>query len=130
MEKTLESLQTIIFTDGFRLNNEYEKSELLLKIKEELGDLFDENPTIIPIPNDAPSEIPRIILNNKNASLSCNISLSKIELSSLFQKEKVAITKEVVDKHIEHSVKIFEFLKNLLTRYKKEVIIIDVKRMQ
>jgi len=49
-------------------------------INVDMGNLFDGMPQIIPLPMQAPSEIPRVILNSSNARYSCTIAASRIDL--------------------------------------------------
>lgn len=49
------------------------------------GDLLDGEPLVLPLPSDAPSEIPRIILKSKDERYSCNVSGVRLDL---FYREK------------------------------------------
>lgn len=76
MKLLVKSLQSAIFTSGLDLSTKISlANQLILDTKE----LFDGEPIILPIPNDAPQEIPRIILKNKNESYSLNVGLSRID---------------------------------------------------
>lgn len=46
-----------------------------------LGDKLEENPTILPVPQDAPSSIPRIQLTSSDDKWNLNISLERTDLS-------------------------------------------------
>ena len=52
-------------------------------LTEKLSDVFDKMPTIFPIPNDAPHEIPFMILSSQNNLTTCNISRSRIDLITM-----------------------------------------------
>jgi hypothetical protein len=45
-----------------------------------LGDVFDEMPVILPIPEDAPPEIPSVILKSSDGTYTCNIARSRIDI--------------------------------------------------
>lgn len=50
------------------------------QINIDMGNLFDGMPQIIPLPLDAPHEIPRVILRSNNDRYNCNIAASRIDL--------------------------------------------------
>ena len=60
----IASIQSTIFTPGFSFNS----SLVLRRLLEIESDLFDGAPTVLPIPEDAPREIPRITLQSSNRS--------------------------------------------------------------
>jgi len=49
--------------------------------------LLEKDPTFLPIPDDAPPEIPRIILSNKTGEFQCNISPNRIDFFYHERKE-------------------------------------------
>jgi hypothetical protein len=102
-------IQTALFTKNLNISDDYAKSEILIEIKKDIAAIFDGNPNIIPIPNDAPAEIPRIILNSKNSSYSCNISLNRTDVFLNKQEEPNG---DILDKQKENVSKIFNFIKN------------------
>lgn len=68
-------LQSAFFVTNVDLSD---KLDVANKVKKEL-DILDGDPTILPVPNDALLEIPRIILTSKNKAFSCNISSERID---------------------------------------------------
>lgn len=74
------SPETILWQSAFFVSNVdlSDKLDVANKIKEEL-DILDGDPTVLPVPNDALLEIPRIILASKNKAFSCNISPERID---------------------------------------------------
>lgn len=73
MSKETINFQIVLFLrDKFKINFE----QLSLAIKEKIGE--SENTQILPIPNDAPFEIPRLILNYKELFL--NVSVDRISI--------------------------------------------------
>lgn len=58
-------------------------------INSAMGNLFDAMPQILPIPLDAPAEIPRVQMRSENMKYNCNISISRVDfiLNENFQDE-------------------------------------------
>lgn len=50
-----------------------------IPINSDMGNLFDEMPQIIPIPMDAPHDIPRVQLHSGDNRYHCNIAASRID---------------------------------------------------
>ena len=76
--------QFVLFIDPLPDNSN--KLDLAQKITQGTGNIFDGPPTILPIPNDAPQEIPRIILKDNTNTLNCNVCINRIDL--LFKENK------------------------------------------
>lgn len=72
----LQKIQTALFTPGINLAKPLDVAQNFINFTESL---FDGQPVILPIPPDAPPEIPRIILKNSNDSYSCNISQNRVD---------------------------------------------------
>ena len=49
------------------------------EINSSMGNLFDAMPQILPIPADAPAEIPRVQMRSENGRYNCNIAGSRID---------------------------------------------------
>lgn len=97
----IDILNAAFFVSNVNLSD---KLDIASKISLGLKDVLDGDPTILPIPDDAPFELPRIILNSKNKLFSCSISPERIDF--VINKSKmIATSEEVLD--IEA-----EFLKN------------------
>lgn len=56
-----------------------------------MGNLFDAMPQILPIPADAPAEIPRVQMRSENGKYNCNIACSRVDfiLNGDFRDETV-----------------------------------------
>ncbi len=72
----IASIQSTIFTPGFSFNS----SLVLRRLLEIESDLFDGAPTVLPIPEDAPREIPRITLQSSNRSFKIDVAPSRTNL--------------------------------------------------
>lgn len=59
--------------------------EVARQVRSATSDLFDGEPLVLPLPSDAPSEIPRIVLKSKDERYSCNVSGVRLDL---FYREK------------------------------------------
>jgi hypothetical protein len=64
--------------------------------------LFDGEPTVLPIPGDAPSEIPRIMLGDKDNVCRCHISPRRIEFSLESKKGENKKLEEVQSNFLSH----------------------------
>jgi hypothetical protein len=59
---------------------------LLEEIKKSLPE-FDGLNIVVPVPSNAPKEMPRLILKSKNGILACNVSLEKTSIAWLNKKQ-------------------------------------------
>lgn len=72
----VKTIHSSLFVANLNLSN---KISVAKKLTDSTLTLFDGEPLILPIPNDAPPEIPRIILKNREETISCNLSLNRID---------------------------------------------------
>jgi len=72
----VQKIQFALFPKNLDLTD---KIKIANDLKSNAGGIFDGEPTILPLLNDAPPEIPRIILKSKDNVFSCNISNSRID---------------------------------------------------
>ena len=75
MEKVLK-LQIALFFQ----NPEQRPDTHYIPLNNEMGNLFDGMPQIIPLPFEAPHEIPRVTLRSGNDKYNCNIAASRVDL--------------------------------------------------
>jgi len=75
----LRSFQSALFVAVLNLEN---KLKLASDIISASKNILEGDPTILPIPPDAPPEIPRIITKSKDERYTCNVSLNRIDLFS------------------------------------------------
>lgn len=87
---------------------------LLEKITEKCGELLDGEPTLLPIPLDAPPDIPRVQLNSKDNSFAWGISLLRSDL-------KFSELEEPSKKNSYISGELFKYFYELLTLYTQEL---------
>ena len=84
----VKSAQIAYFLGSIDLSDRLKVAEL---IKKELGDILDGTPTILPIPDDAPLEIPRVIFPSKNNEFVCNVAVNRFDFIQKVPDEKNGI---------------------------------------
>ncbi len=70
------TIQTAFFTPGLVFSDKLGLSAQLIK---ETGNIFDGDPIMLPVPPDAPSEFPRMILKSKDDKYILEIKSSRID---------------------------------------------------
>ena len=53
--------------------------KLISKVDAAMGDLFDQMPNMMPLPQEAPPEIPRVTMRSSDGIYVCNISKNRID---------------------------------------------------
>lgn len=86
MEKIVK-LQLALFFQ----NQVSRPDNLMGGINSSMGNLFDAMPQILPIPAEAPAEIPRVQMRSENGKYNCNIACSRVDfiLNGDFRDEVV-----------------------------------------
>ena len=87
--------------------------------REEFGEDLSGEPTILPIPNDAPLEIPRIILSSPDKTIICNISPLRVDL--IINLNSSQATPELVKKAEDLTPYIKSLTKVILTHLKWKI---------
>ncbi len=79
MDKKLQvrALQIVFFLEHINLSD---KLFVASSFQKEFDSLFDDTPVILPVPDDAPQEIPRVTLSSKNKTYVCNIATNRVDL--------------------------------------------------
>lgn len=104
-------LQSAFFVTNVNLSD---KLDVANKIKRGLTNILDGDPTVLPVPNDAPLEIPRIILTSKNKTFTCNIAPERIDFV-INNKSKVTETQLSINLE-EEILKNSEILADLIVK--------------
>jgi len=104
----VESLQGVLFLSNFAYGK---KMDLINKLSTALPFLLEKDPTILPIPDDAPSNIPRIMLSNKSEEYKCNIAANRIDFFYQEKKEPKPF-KEIYNQFYANYKKFFTTLKS------------------
>jgi len=78
------SLQFTIFTPTIA----FSVGPVFAKLMATFSEIFDGNPISLPLPPDAPKDIPRIILNTKDSKIKLEISESRANLFKFFSMEE------------------------------------------
>lgn len=77
MTGDLIELHLVLFSPGLFLRD---KPRIAVEANGVAGDVFDGDPLILPIPEDTPAEVPRILLLSKDRQRSLEIASSRIAL--------------------------------------------------
>lgn len=99
-----QQVQATVFTPDFVFST----SNILKKLMEFGLDMLDGDPTVLPLPDDAPHEIPRIILENKDKTYRLEVAPARVN----FFRNKVE-EEDKIDPH-KFVQKAGEFFVNLL----------------
>lgn len=86
MKVGLETIQLVIFTNSLDLSD---KLAIAQDLKEIAPIKFDGEPTIFPLPLNAPLEIPRIVLRDKLGKVMLNVSPIRTEISMVNSESQV-----------------------------------------
>ncbi len=106
----LSGIQTVLFLSDFRLTDKPSFTKELLDLTK---DIFNDEPLILPIPDDAPKDIPRIILKSTNSSYYVNVSLDRLDFNFRVIDEGEDLKfEEIIDGHLNNIEKIYNFLLN------------------
>jgi hypothetical protein len=118
----LAKLHLALFYSGINLNNKLQIANQIIEKNSE----FDGEPLILPVPDDAPSEVPRIILKNSDESI--QIIISKIRTDfSIKQDTDFTDFSTIADKYIKIIDNINKIINPTLTRLGLVVEILDHK---
>ena len=103
----LLSFQGALFSNMIVVENKMDYASKLLLSD---NNLFDVEPTILPIPNDAPIDLPRVILKSKNGDFVCNTSLSRVDLFYNVKKDPECDLRNVKSKFFPLLINTINFL--------------------
>lgn len=71
---------SLIQASLFITNFTFSTSKILKKVLDQCSDQFDGDPTVLPLPDDAPKEIPRIIFQRKDKSMKLEVAPLRLNL--------------------------------------------------
>lgn len=110
MESKIKQIQTAIFIRNFNIANDLERAGILTEINQHAHTIFDGQPTQLPIPVDAPQEIPRFILNSADGRFSCNIALSRVDVFYNVLSNSIEGSEQLFEAQRINIQNIFDFL--------------------
>jgi len=84
MPKQIEQIQLVLFSPGIVITN---KPKLVSNINDALQGLFDGDLAILPIPEDAPAEIPRIFLKSNDERCILQIATKRVNFFYNYRPE-------------------------------------------
>lgn len=64
----------------FYANLQLSTGKILPRLLSDLGDVLDGDPITVPVPQDAPPEVPRVLLGSKDQSLRMEMSLVRVDV--------------------------------------------------
>lgn len=73
----LRSFQVALFSNMMSFDSKIDYASKLIAAS---NGVFDGEPAILPIPNDAPPEIPRVVVRSKDEKYVCNTSVNRVDL--------------------------------------------------
>ncbi|MCK4781491.1 hypothetical protein KAS79_01005 [Candidatus Parcubacteria bacterium] len=89
----VQKIQFALFPKNF---NPIDKVKIANDLKVKTGVLFDGEPTILPLPIDAPLEIPRIMLQSKDGIFRCDVAIPRIDFfQQVSEKQKFEEVKNI-----------------------------------
>lgn len=78
------AFQGIIFTPATQIST----SKILSRILEKFADRFDGPPTVLPIPPEAPAEIPRVVLQSADPQWFLEVALTRVNFRWVQMKDE------------------------------------------
>ncbi len=84
MDIKLDNLQLVLYSPGIVIADKLKTANML---KEVLPDVLDGEPLILPLPNDAPPEIPRMLLKSKDEKYKLQVAVQRMDFIFHYKKE-------------------------------------------
>jgi hypothetical protein len=113
------SAQLVIYSTGIVITN---KLKVANAINDNLSCLFDSDPIILPLPEDAPPEFPRIQMFSKDKRYSLSITSNRIDF--IFQYKEEDEKSFPIPGFFEKFLTIFQyFSENLHTQFTRSAIV-------
>lgn len=103
----LRSFQVALFSNSISFNNKIEYASKLIAASD---NIFDGDPAILPIPEGAPPEIPRIVVKSKDGKFICNTSINRVDLFFNPKKSEEADLGELKSVYLPSLRKVINFL--------------------
>ena len=120
MNIKVEQEQLVLFSPGVTL---VDKLKMANAINDSLSGLFDGDPVILPLPEDAPSEFPRIQLRSKDERYSLSIAKGRLDFIFRYLKDEEKTLFPVPDL-FEKFLVIFRYFKeNIHTQFTRCAIV-------
>ena len=91
-----------------------DRIEVARSLNKATKNLFNGEPAILPLPDDAPLEIPRIILRSKDEKFNCHVSPRRLDFSLGQKKGENKRLEEVQDDFLSQLADIARFVKTEL----------------
>jgi len=119
----INKIQFALFPKNFDISD---KLKIASELKQKTGNVFQEDPAILPMPDNISPEIPRIIFESKDKSFSCNISISRIDFFGNFHEHEFKEDKSFLDDYFKKNKIIYSyFIENLKLNIKRIGLVFD-----
>jgi len=113
------STQLVIFSPGIVIAN---KLKVATAINDNLSCLFDSDPVMLPLPEDAPPELPRIQMSSKDKRYSLSIASNRIDFIFQYKDEDKKLFP--IPDFFERFLTIFQyFSENIHTQFTRSAIV-------
>lgn len=99
-----------------------DKLKITNSLNDSLSGLFDGDPVILPFPNDAPPEIPRILLKSKDEQYNLQITMNRIDFIHRYPKD-VKIERYPVPDLYEKFVSIHKNLADINVEFNRAAVV-------
>ncbi|MDD5427868.1 MAG: hypothetical protein PHI58_01350 [Candidatus Omnitrophica bacterium] len=103
----LRSFQVGLFSNMISFDS---KIDYASKITAASDGIFNGEPAILPIPNNAPPEIPRIVVKSKDGKYVCNTSINRVDLFFNPKNDAEANITNLKNDYLSLLVKVINFL--------------------
>ncbi len=110
MNTRVDSIQLVLFSPGIVI---FDVLKAGVTIREKYLNVLDGEPVILPIPDDAPVEIPRIQMSSKDKTYSLSISKNRVDLILRYKKDELSNVSPFQEL-FENFLSLFQYLKNEL----------------
>lgn len=108
MNIRIDTLRLVMFTSGIVIEN---KLKVAGDIKNRLPDTFDDDPVILPVPENLPPEIPRILLKSKDDRYTLLITKDRVNLEYRYEFNETR-SEIPVSEIFEKFLTIFQYVKD------------------
>ncbi|MDX9913273.1 MAG: hypothetical protein RBS77_01705 [Candidatus Moranbacteria bacterium] len=127
MENKIKQIQTAIFVKNFNIINDVEKANFLMEINNNVNSVFNGQPSLSPVPNDAPYEFPRLSLSSLDGRFKCNVALSRVDIFYNVPLDSNDNLEQLLETQKNNSELVFNFLigRGIIVNRTGFIVVID-----
>jgi len=125
LDLRLKGLQTVLFLRSIDMSK---KLKLAQDVISASANLLDADPLLLPIPEDAPPEFPRLIFRNESGNVSFNLSLSRADFSMQYKADGPAFSdQEVFEQYVSSLISVIgPMVESYNTAFKRIGFVLDL----